>query len=103
MYCTTAKAVKQTGVHKTSAPAVPIRSCMIYQLHQYERLYLWDDAKSTWRTAEPDGPGKFSSGPLHKTKMILKSHPMRPVPTTAMKMAAIAYCQLSSNWQSTLF
>jgi hypothetical protein len=37
--------------------------------------------------ARPVGPGKFSIGPEHNTSEMLRSHPSKPVPMTAKKMA----------------
>ena len=37
--------------------------------------------------ARPVGPGKFSIGPEHNTSEMLRSHPSKPVPMTATKMA----------------
>ena len=77
--------VGKVRTHTKSAPGLPMRMAMIS------------------RKAEPDAPGRFSlweisyaygrdeartyRGPEQMTTTILSSQPMRPVPTTAMKIA----------------
>ena len=73
----------------------------------------------TCSTALPEVPGKFSlkgifvkfpkelgddvpyKGPEHKIRTILKSHPRRPVPMTAIKMAAGAQSDVSVCFRGT--
>jgi hypothetical protein len=47
------------------------------------------------KNAEFDAPGRPSKGPEHSTRTMLRSHPMRPVPMTAMKMALGAVSPIS--------
>lgn len=86
--------------HKIKAPVLPIRLTMICGVWMTEAHT--NSQESTWRKAEPEGPGRFSlvarlsismsqrddrtwathKGPEHRTITMFNIHPMMPVPMT---------------------